>query len=247
MTLGEHENKCSWEIIQVTSVTLAKEAFDLKECRSSNKIYFPCFPCLMCVSASAYIKLILHTHCFSQTRNLLTIYICLIPGKCVHQIGCSRKPFLKQTTFNSNYQMDFCHSRRDARVCQNNAQQSFIPRCPTTEITELHKTWRNCNFLLDHLGKKHTITSIAKKYKIVIVRIANYFIFHNYDVKTAPLKQLGLFQQCSSQAYDKMSNISHCWSTYWMAGCLFDKEPPPLTLYSYLLGSKYSICAHILT
>lgn len=178
MTLEEQENKCSWEIIQVTSVTLAKEAFDLKECRSSKKIYLPYFPGLMYVSASAYIKVIVHTHCLSQTRNLLSIYICLIPGKCVHQIGCSRKPFLKQTTFNSNDQMDFGQSRRDGCVCQNNAQQSFIPWCPTAEITELHKTWWNCNFLLDHLGKKHIIVSTVKKNaKIVTVRQGNYFMF----------------------------------------------------------------------
>lgn len=117
----------------------------------------------MCVSASAYIKVILHTHSLGQTRNLLSIYICLIPGKRVDQIGCSRKPFLKQTSFNSNYQMDFCHSRRDGCVCQNNAQQSFIPWCSTAEITQLHKTRRNWDLLLDHLGKKHIILSIAKK------------------------------------------------------------------------------------
>lgn len=33
MTLEEQENKCSWEIIQVTS---AKETFDLKECKCTN-------------------------------------------------------------------------------------------------------------------------------------------------------------------------------------------------------------------
>lgn len=160
MTLEEQENKCLQEIIWVS---LAKEAFDLKECKCSNKIYKPYFPGLMCMSTSAYIKVILHTHSLGQTRNLLSIYICLIPGKCVDQIGRGRKPFLKQTSFNSNYQMDFCHSRRDDCMCQNNAQQSFIPWCSTAEITQLHKTWRNWDFLLDHLGKNHIITCTAKK------------------------------------------------------------------------------------
>lgn len=106
------------------------------------------------VSAFAYTKVILHTHSFCQTRNLLSIYICLIPGKCVDQIGCSRKPFLKQASLNSNDQMYFCHSRRDGCVRQNNAQQSFVPRRSTAEITQLHKTGRNWDLLLDHLGEK---------------------------------------------------------------------------------------------
>lgn len=143
----------------------------------------------MCVSASAYIKVIVHTHRLGQTRNLLSIYICLIPGKCVYQIGCSRKPFLKQTSFNSNYQMDFRHSRRDGCVCQNNAQQSFITRCSTAEITQLHKTWRNWDFLLDHLGKKpHHYIYSHEKCKILIVTVGAYFTFHSHDVNTVPLK-----------------------------------------------------------
>lgn len=218
----------------------------LKECRSSNEIYLPYFPGLMHVSASAYIKVILHTHCLSQPRNLLSIYICLIPGKRVHQIGCSRKPFLNQTTFYSNYQMDFCHSRRDGCVCQNNAQQSFIARCPTTEITELHKTWRNCDFLLDHLGKKTIIISMPRKMqncngkKLIILHFTivmwtqqhwnNWIYFSNAIVRHMR----------------KYPTSDTAWSTYWMTGCLFDKEPLPVMLYSYLLGSKYCIRAHIL-
>lgn len=46
-------------------VTLSKEAFDLKEHKYGNKISKPRFPGLMCVSTSAYIKVILHTHCLS--------------------------------------------------------------------------------------------------------------------------------------------------------------------------------------